>query len=83
MLDVMRHAPAGAERDDDIAGAHELFEALPPLLMPMRSRRAVLNIERKKRGLRKITGTMRGKLLASIAGAQIVRHGARAPGGFR
>jgi hypothetical protein len=42
-----------------------------------------LNIEKKKPGLRRIIGSMLGKLLNSFAGAQIVCHGARAPGGFK
>src|SRR5580704_5937844 len=30
VLDVMRHTPAGAERDDDVAGTNELLETMPP-----------------------------------------------------
>ena len=42
-----------------------------------------MKIEKKKRGCRKITGSMLENSFQNSAGAQIVRHGAPAPGKFK
>ena len=49
----------------------------------MRSRAAALEMEKKKRGCRMITGIDLGNFCQNIAGSQNVFQGAILPGGFK